>query len=295
MTLNSHGDVLIPSEAKILVVDDEPNIRLFLERVLSKEGYKVTTVASGEESLAVIQGEAFDLALVDLKLQDMSGLEILEVLHQQELGMAVIILTGYASLETAVEALRHGAHDYLYKPTKASTLRESVRQALRKRQRALRREALIDRLEETLASSLAQIRATEEEEAFHIAEAPALASTVEAHRGGEALQDACDIVKCGPWFVDLTRHHIAVNGKRLDLTPTEFALLAYMIGEAPRVISHNEFVTCVQGYEGESWGANETVRYHIHNIRNKIEDVGGRSSLIRTVRGVGYAVEESLA
>ncbi len=78
------------------------------------------------------------------------------------------------------------------------------------------------------------------------------------------------------------------------MTPTEFAILAHMIGEAPRVIPYEEFVTEVQGYEGESWGANETVRYHIHNIRNKIAEAGIESSLIRTVRGVGYAVEVSL-
>jgi DNA-binding response OmpR family regulator len=283
-----------PSEAKILVVDDEPNIRFFLERVLSKEGYQVTTAASGKESLALVGQEAFDLVLLDLKLRDVSGLDVLEVLHHEKPGTAVIILTGYASLETAVEALRHGAHDYLYKPTKADNLRESVRQALQKRQRELRHEALIGRLEETLVSSLEEIRATGNgvgPENTH-----ASAPVGDAYQGvhEDAAQAGCAFIRCGPWFVDLARHCISIEGEVLDLTPTEFAILAYMIGEAPKVVSYQEFVTEVQGYEDESWGANETVRYHIHNIRSKLEDAIGCATLIRTVRGVGYAVEESL-
>ncbi len=299
MTLNSQrsreASFDAPSEAKILVVDDEPNIRFFLERVLSKEGYQVTTAASGGESLALVEQETFDLVLLDLKLRDVSGLDVLEVLHREEPGTAVIILTGYASLETAVEALRHGAHDYLYKPTKANNLRKSVRQALKKRQRELRQEALIGRLEETLVSSLEEIRATEN--GVGTETAPSAVPLDEVYEGlhAEAPQDSCDLVRCGPWLVDLARHCISIEGEDLDLTPTEFAILSYMIGQAPRVVSYQEFVTKVQGYEDDSWGANETVRYHIHNIRSKLEDAIGCATLIRTVRGVGYAVEESLS
>ncbi len=296
MTLNFQRNDLTSSDAKILVVDDEPNIRFFLERVLSKEGYEVITAASGEESLAVLQAEVPDLVLLDLKLNDMSGLDVLETLRQRRPDTAVIILTGYASLETAVEALRHGANDYLYKPTRAANLRESVRQALRKRQRKLRQEALIDRLEATLASGLEQIRATEKGD-IDEGPPPVLGEDVYETSGEGAYPSACEFlrcVRCGPWVVDFTRHRIAVEGERLDLTPTEFAILAHMIGEAPRVIPHQEFVSQVQGYDGEAWGANETVRYHIHNIRNKIEKVGGQPTLIRTVRGVGYAVDAAL-
>jgi DNA-binding response OmpR family regulator len=295
VTLNDQGKDLASSDARILVVDDEPNIRFFLERVLSKEGYEVMTAASGEESLAVVRNEGLDLVLLDLKLDDMSGLDVLETLHQEKPGTAVIILTGYASLETAVEALRHGADDYLYKPTRAANLRESVRQALLKRQRESRKEALIDHLEETLALSLEQIRGTEKKSVPDGDPSRSLSvAEVSDRLDRNAYDSACESVRCGPWFVDFTRHRIAIEGECLDLTPTEFSILAHMIGEAPRVIPHQEFVSEVQGYEGESWGANETVRYHIHNIRNKIEKIGGQPTMIRTVRGVGYAVDATL-
>lgn len=268
-------------DTKILVVDDEPNIRFFLKRVLARDGHHVTAVASGEEALTLMQREAFDLVLLDLKLKGVGGMDVLERLHHHNPGIAVIVLTGYASLDTAVEALRHGAHDYLFKPAKTVELRQSVRTALLKRQRDRQRQALISRLEENLTSSLAEIRSTS-------AKPTELASLADLD---DQSGDGGRFLRRGPWRVDLMRHVITLNGHLVELTPTEFDLLAYMIGEAPRVIPHQELATEVQGYESGHWEASDTVRYHVHNIRSKLKDATGRSNLIRTVRGVGYAVD----
>jgi DNA-binding response OmpR family regulator len=123
---------------RILVVDDEPGIRFFLEDTLTRDGYQVTAVETGEAAVRAIAVQEFDLALVDLKLTGMGGMEVLAYLRQQSPDTAVILLTAHASLDTAVQALRQGAHDYLFKPCKTVELRESVRTGLLRRQQGRR-------------------------------------------------------------------------------------------------------------------------------------------------------------
>lgn len=125
------------AQANILVVDDDPLARKHLETVLTPEGYRVVTVSSGEEALACIADEAFDVALVDLRLDGMGGMELLAALRERTPTTSVVVITAHPSLETVFTALRQGAHDYLFKPCRIGDVRESVRQALAKRQGAL--------------------------------------------------------------------------------------------------------------------------------------------------------------
>jgi DNA-binding NtrC family response regulator len=118
--------------AKILVVDDEASIRFSLQETLTRDGHQVIAVESGQAALALATTQSFDLALIDLKLGDMAGIDLLAALRQQMPGIIVIMLTGYASVETAAEALRRGAHDYLFKPCKTADLRNSIRRGLLK-------------------------------------------------------------------------------------------------------------------------------------------------------------------
>jgi DNA-binding NtrC family response regulator len=143
--------------ARILVVDDEPSIRLIVEDTLTLDGHQVTAVENGEAALALVANQSFDLALLDLVLPGMSGMEVLAALRQQSPDTVVILLTAHASLDTAVKALREGAHDYLFKPCKTVELRESVRQGLLKRQRILEQRRLLSKLEQHL-TELSQLR-----------------------------------------------------------------------------------------------------------------------------------------
>jgi DNA-binding response OmpR family regulator len=93
-------------------------------------------------------------------------------------------------------------------------------------------------------------------------------------------------------IVDFMRHVMTLDGHLLELSPTEFDLLAYLASEAPRVISPQELVREVQGYESEAWEARDTVRYHVYRIRRKAKAATGRTDIIRTVRGVGYTMGE---
>jgi DNA-binding NtrC family response regulator len=116
----------------ILVVDDEKNQREILETILSGEGYDVTTASSGEAAMKFVEARRFDLVLTDLKMTGMSGLDLLKELTNYDKSIIVILLTAHGSVDSAVDALRLGAFDYLQKPYDKEKLLETVSRALNK-------------------------------------------------------------------------------------------------------------------------------------------------------------------
>ncbi|CAM2067954.1 Sigma-54-dependent Fis family transcriptional regulator [Sulfidibacter corallicola] len=117
----------------ILVVDDEPSMRRFFEVTLKREGYSVLTADGVRSGLAMVKGEDFDLVLSDIKLGDGQGLEILAACKERDSDIPVIMMTAYASPETAVEAMKLGAIDYLTKPFNVDEVRVVVRNNIRTR------------------------------------------------------------------------------------------------------------------------------------------------------------------
>lgn len=115
---------------KILVVDDESFICENLERILIEENYHTVIAQEGKAALRVLKEEAIDLVFLDLKLPDISGLDVLRQLKEIVPDLLVIVMTGYASVESAVEALKLGAYDYIKKPFKADVIKLIVRLAL---------------------------------------------------------------------------------------------------------------------------------------------------------------------
>lgn len=269
--------------AKILIVDDEKHIRFGLSETLDRDGHIVVTVENGQAALELIdKGALFDVALIDLRLPDMSGMDILAELRKRMPDVAVIVLTAHASLETAVEALKQGAHDYLLKPAKTTDLRESVRRGLRKRQQALKQKEILQQIE-GLSNSLADLKDDTDPDDM----------VREAMAG-----DKDRILQHGGFTLDLLRHMITLDNILLELSPTEFSLLAYLISEAPRVIPPQELIREVHGYESDPRDASETLRYHIYRLRQKIKTalkaagIRQTNSLIKTVRSVGYTIAE---
>jgi ATP-dependent Lon protease len=118
---------------KMLVADDEKMTRMNLEHVLRKEGYEVFTAASGIEALELLEKESFDVILTDLKMERVDGMGILERAKEIDPSTEVIIITGYATVPTAVEAMRRGSYHFLAKPLKLDEIRSAVRRALRKK------------------------------------------------------------------------------------------------------------------------------------------------------------------
>jgi len=116
----------------ILVVDDEKSQREILEMILSGEGYDVTTASSGEAAMKFVADRHFDLVLTDLKMTGMSGLELLKQLTDFDKSIIVLLLTAHGTVDSAVDALRLGAFDYLQKPYDREKLLETISRALNK-------------------------------------------------------------------------------------------------------------------------------------------------------------------
>lgn len=101
---------------KILVVDDEPIVTRSCRRILAEAGYKVDTAATGQDGLNRAAGENFDLVVADLRLPDLDGMELVRTLRSKRWAVAVIIITGYGSVPSAVEAMKLGVSEYIQKP-----------------------------------------------------------------------------------------------------------------------------------------------------------------------------------
>ena len=117
----------------ILVVDDELSMREFLEIVLTKEGYAVHFAASGEEACSTLDKEAFDLVITDIRMDDIDGLGVLRKVKEVNSETRVIIISAFATAETAVEAMKDGAYDYIPKPFNVSEFKKIVRDALQRK------------------------------------------------------------------------------------------------------------------------------------------------------------------
>jgi DNA-binding response OmpR family regulator len=254
---------------KILVVDDEEVTRLSLAEILSLEGYQVASASSGEEALQKLEEETFDLVLADLVMKKVDGLQVMETAKRLSPDTVVIMLTAYGTLESAIQAMRRGAYDYLIKPCGAQEIVASVESGLAKRRQEKHRQELVTRVEEMLRALK-----TEEDE-------PASASR------GNQLKRA-RFLQSGGIIVDLQKHIATLQGQLLNLTPTEFRLLACLMGKADQVLSCQELVREVQNYDCDELEARDIIRVHIRRLRQKVEPDPANPQYILNVRGIGY-------
>jgi two-component system KDP operon response regulator KdpE len=263
-------------DIRILVVDDEAAERITLGEVLRLEGYHVTLAASGEQALAIVRQEPmFDLAILDLRLPGMDGLQVLDGIRRISAETIVILITGYGTLETAVQALRKGAYDFLLKPSPVEEVLVAVRRALSELKAGRHRRLLISQLQNTLQ---------------------ALVATTDGLMGVEVLSemdkdDGATVV--GDIQIDKGKHQVTYRGQPVELTPTEFRLLECLVGRAGEVCTPQDLVRCAQGYDTDAWGARSIVRVHIRRLRRKLEPDPENPRYILNVRGVGYLFASS--
>jgi len=123
------------SKGRILVVDDEDIVRTSCTRTLSPEGYEVKLAKNGVDGLKMASEERFDLVLTDLKMPDMDGIEVLRIIKEKWPETAVIIVTGYQTVDTAVKAIKLGAYDYIEKPFTPDALISAVAEAMANKQK----------------------------------------------------------------------------------------------------------------------------------------------------------------
>ncbi len=257
-------------QPKILVVDDEEVTRLSLAEILSLEGYQVASARSGEEALQKLEDEAFDLVLADLVMKEVDGLQVMEAAKKLSPETVVIMLTAHGTLESAIQAMRQGAYDYLIKPCGAQEIVASVESGLARQRQERRRKELVTRVEEMLRA----LKAEEDE-------MPTSASMGDQLKKTRFLQS-------GGIIVDLQKHIATLHGQLLNLTPTEFRLLACLMGKTEQVLSCQELVREVQNYDCDELEARDIIRVHIRRLRKKIEPDPPNPQYILNVRGVGY-------
>jgi DNA-binding NtrC family response regulator len=132
----------------ILVVDDEESLRHGLVRGISRAGWTVTAVATGKEGVDAFVGGGFDAVLTDIRLPDLSGLDIVAILTEMDGAVPVVVMTGYGSMETALEAMRRGARDFVQKPFAVDDVVRVLERAIEERrisQENRRLRALVER------------------------------------------------------------------------------------------------------------------------------------------------------
>ncbi len=149
---------------RVLVVDDEENLRLVVRTFLKRDGYEVEVAASGEEALAFVETFGPDVILTDVKMPRMGGLDLLATLKARGNECTVIVMSAYGNVDLALEAMRAGAYDYIQKPFKAEevllTLRKAEeRESLRRENRALRQEIRRENLFEDILAKSPQMQA----------------------------------------------------------------------------------------------------------------------------------------
>lgn len=182
-------------------------------------------------------------------------------------GTVIILLTGHATVESAIAAVREGAHDYLLKPASIEELLSSVADGLARRRQFLRQKELVADIQE----SLRQIRGT-------MQEPPPTQPT----------HEPADVIRAGPLTIDPTAHEATLHGEPLSLTPIEFSLPTCLAREAGTVLRPEEIVQAVWGHESELWEARSTLNPHLTHLRQKLQPNPDEHQCIVNVRGVGY-------
>lgn len=256
-------------KGKILIVDDERNTRKSLEEILRLEGYDVESLGDGKSAVNALENGQYDLMLLDLKMQGMDGLEVLDFATNNAPTCKVIMLTAHGSLESAIQALRQGAHDYILKPAKPEELIASVKKGISERQDSERKQLILAQME----ASIQELRESE-----------GTGTPVEISRTAMVLGKNVKI--------DLERREIwTIEDDKIQLTPTEGKLMQVLLENRGRVLSHKDLVFLVQGYQTTDWEAPEIMRPLVSRLRRKLSQFDGGDDWIVNVRGTGYVFD----
>jgi DNA-binding response OmpR family regulator len=255
----------------VLIIDDEPGLRTTLARILQRAGFEVTTAENGEQGLAFLETTPFDLVYLDLRMPGLAGLDALKLIHTGRPDLPVVLFTAQPDVNSAVEALRRGATDYLVKPLKPEVVIERTSTILAARQRERRRREIAAQIE----ALQAELRQLDGEPETDVPQTPAAAPSER-------------FIKRGRLTIDLYARRLNVDGRAISLPPTSFDYLLVLARHTPDVVDYQTLVAEAQGYQADLREAQELTKWHIHQLRQAIEtDIHDPSRLIN-VRGIGY-------
>lgn len=257
----------------ILIVDDEASLRQTLARILQRAGFEVTTTASGSEALTLLAQQPFDLVYLDLRMPDMNGLEVLRAIHTKLPDLPVILFTAQPDLNSAVEALRHGAIDYLLKPLKPQAVIDHTKAILANKQKERRKRELQRQIE----ALQAELHALEREGTPQ----PDLMTPQSGVTDERFLRR-------GALTMDMLTRRVTMKERVVNLPPTSFDYLLVLARHTPNVVDYQTLVSEAQGYETNPHEAQELTKWHIHHIRQAIEPDVHKPIYVINVRGIGY-------
>jgi DNA-binding response OmpR family regulator len=262
----------MPQTGSILIVDDEPNLRRSLSIILQRSGYQVTAAADGAEALRFLQAGEFHLAFLDIKMPDMDGITLLTEIRGKFPSMPIFMLTAHATLDTAVQALRYGANDYLLKPIDPEVILKRIEETLAEQRVPQRRREIATQLTELLGE-------------LHSMENPA--APAPAAEPSPPADDA-RFLRRGDFTLDLHLRTLQLEGRTIQLTPSTFNFLVVLIRHAPDPVTYEVLVQEAQGYELSRAEARDLARGHVHELRKAVEPDLKHPRFIVTVRDVGY-------
>ena len=136
------------SKGRILIVDDEESMGRFMQIMLQKEGYEVTPTLTGSEALKILRQKEYDLVIADLMMPEMNGLKLLSEVKQQNSNVDFIVMTAFASVDTAIEAMKKGALDYVTKPFKVDEIKLAISKSFEQKQLKAENQELKRRLKQ---------------------------------------------------------------------------------------------------------------------------------------------------
>ncbi len=259
---------------RILIIDDELSLRQTLARILQHAGFEVATAASAVEGLGLLSRQTWDLIYMDIRMPDMSGLEALKAVRAGYPELPVILFTAQPDLNSALEALRNGATDYLLKPLKPETILERTRTSLAKQER----EKRIKEVQSQIFNLQAELQDLEDHEASQetSSKLPRAATNDERY------------LKHGRLILDLHARRVTIGDRQVTLAPVAFDYLRVLARHSPNVVDYRTMVAEAQGYQVETREAQELVKWHVHHIRQAIELDTQNPAYLINVRGIGY-------
>jgi len=261
------------SGGHILIIDDEAGLRQTMARILQRAGYEVTTAANGNEGLALVSEHSFDLLYLDIRMPDISGLELLKTIHTKLPDLPIILFTAQPDVNSAVEALRRGATDYLLKPLNPQTVIDRT-QTILEYQSNERRKRELQRQIDKLQAELNSLESREEDKA------------VSSLQQLPASNDR--FLQRGHLTLDLHIRHVMMDDRVVNLPPTSFDYLLVLARHTPNIVDYQTLVSEAQGYETNLREAQELTKWHIHHIRQAIEPDSRNPIHVINVRGTGY-------
>lgn len=255
----------------ILIIDDEAALRQSLARILQMADFEVTTADSADQGLAFIQTTNFDLIFMDIRMPGMPGLDALKVIHANYPNLPVVLFTAQPDINSAVEALRNGATDYLLKPLKPQVIIERAQKVIANQRKEKRKQEITQQIE-ALQAELKSLNDNEGEPNPH----PLI--SVEAER----------YLKRGELVLDLYKRCLLIDEQPINIPHTTFNYLLVLARHSPGVVNYQTLVAEAQGYETDVHEAHELTKWHVHRLRQAIEKDARNPAHLINIRGQGY-------